>query len=229
MPKEKFKTVYVCTSCGEASPRWMGRCPSCGEWNTMVEDIVKETKGKGVSAPATGNAAIIASRLKDISTTEERSRIITGISELDRVLGGGIVLGSVVLLSGEPGAGKSTLLLHQWGNLEASGCTLHHGRERNLQGKLSCGQHACGWKKKISCWRRRPISVQFAIWLNKQNPGIVVIDSIQTMHCAEISSSQEACRRSKCTARLLTVAKRWKFPHLLWAMSIRTAQLPDRK
>ena len=111
MPKEKFKTVYVCTSCGEASPRWMGRCPSCGEWNTMVEDIVKETKGKGVSAPATGNAAIIASRLKDISTTEEHSRIITGISELDRVLGGGIVLGSVVLLGGEPGAGKSTLLL----------------------------------------------------------------------------------------------------------------------
>ena len=110
MPKEKFKTVYVCTSCGEASPRWMGRCPSCGEWNTMVEDIVKETKGKGVSAPATGNAAIIASRLKDISTTEEHSRIITGISELDRVLGGGIVLGSVVLLGGEPGAGKSTLL-----------------------------------------------------------------------------------------------------------------------
>ena len=69
MPKENFKTVYVCTSCGAASPGWMGRCPSCGEWNTMVEDIVKETKGKGVSAPATGNAAIIASRLKDISTT----------------------------------------------------------------------------------------------------------------------------------------------------------------
>ena len=99
----------------------------------MVEDIVKETKGKGVSAPATGNAAIIASRLKDISTTEEHSRIITGISELDRVLGGGIVLGSVVLLGGEPGAGKSTLLLQLCG-----------ARERNLQGKLSCGQHACG-------------------------------------------------------------------------------------
>ncbi len=81
-----------------------GTLPLCGEWNTMVEDIVKETKGKGVSAPATGNAAIIASRLKDISTTEEHSRIITGISELDRVLGGGIVLGSVVLLGGEPGA-----------------------------------------------------------------------------------------------------------------------------
>lgn len=95
----------------------------------MVEDIVKETKGKGVSAPATGNAAIIASRLKDISTTEEHSRIITGISELDRVLGGGIVLGSVVLLGGEPGAGKSTpSSAIMRGDLQASGCTLHHGR-----------------------------------------------------------------------------------------------------
>ena len=108
MPKDKLKTVYVCTSCGEVSSRWMGRCPSCGEWNTLVEDIVREQKSKGLSSKATrGNSAsgpvIAASKLKDISTTEERSRIITGISELDRVLGGGIVIGSVVLLGGEPG------------------------------------------------------------------------------------------------------------------------------
>ena len=142
MPKEKFKTVYVCTSCGEASPRWMGRCPSCGEWNTMVEDIVKETKGKGVSAPATGNAAIIASRLKDISTTEEHSRIITGISELDRVLGGGIVLGSVVLLANR--ARESPRFFCNYAGRFPGKWMYFTSRERNLQGKLSCGQHACG-------------------------------------------------------------------------------------
>ncbi|MEG1408082.1 MAG: ATPase domain-containing protein, partial [Ruthenibacterium sp.] len=137
MPKEKFKTVYVCTSCGEVSSRWMGRCPSCGEWNTMEEDVVKEATGKGLSAAqssrTSGGAAIVAKRLKDISTTEERSRIITGISELDRVLGGGIVLGSVVLLGGEPGAGKSTLLLQLCGAISEKVSVLYITGEESVR------------------------------------------------------------------------------------------------
>ena len=117
--KDKVKTIYVCTECGETSLRWLGQCPSCREWNTMQEDVVRDTKVK--AAPSTsrlgsGNALGSAKKLSEISTTEERSRIITGIGELDRVLGGGIVLGSVVLLGGEPGAGKSTLLLQICGN-----------------------------------------------------------------------------------------------------------------
>ena len=92
MPKDKFKTVYVCTNCGETSPRWMGRCPSCGAWNTMVEDVVREEKKTGLGGAAVriagGSGLLVASKLSDISTTEERSRIVTGISELDRVLGG---------------------------------------------------------------------------------------------------------------------------------------------
>ena len=109
MKEPKLKTVYVCSNCGETSPRWMGRCPSCGSWNTMNEDVVAEAPKAGLSgskaAPARqeGVTSLTAKRLADISTTEEKSRILTGISELDRVLGGGIVLGGVVLLSGEPG------------------------------------------------------------------------------------------------------------------------------
>lgn len=212
MPKEKFKTVYVCTSCGEVSPRWMGRCPSCGEWNTMVEDIVKETKGKGVSAPATGNAAIIASRLKDISTTEEHSRIITGISELDRVLGGGIVLGSVVLLGGEPGAGKSTLLLQLCGAISRQVNVLYiTGEESARQIKLRATRLRVE-EENIMLAAETDIG-SICDLVEQTKPGIVVIDSIQTMHCAEISSSAGSVSQVKeCTARLLTVAKTLEIP-----------------
>ena len=112
----KLKSVYVCSNCGETSPRWMGRCPSCGSWNTMNEDVVAEAPKAGTAAARQAAAArpegvtsLTARRLSEISTTEEKSRILTGISELDRVLGGGIVLGGVVLLSGEPGVGKTAL------------------------------------------------------------------------------------------------------------------------
>ena len=103
----KIKTVYVCSNCGETSPRWMGRCPSCGSWNTMNEDVVAEAPKPGTVAAKQAAAArpegvtsLTAKRLSEISTTEEKSRILTGISELDRVLGGGIVLGGVVLIRG---------------------------------------------------------------------------------------------------------------------------------
>ena len=195
MPKEKFKTVYVCTSCGEASPRWMGRCPSCGEWNTMVEDIVKETKGKGVSAPATGNAAIIAR-----------------ISELDRVLGGGIVLGSVVLLGGEPGAGKSTLLLQLCGAISRQVNVLYiTGEESTRQIKLRATRLRVE-EENIMLAAETDIG-SICDLVEQTKPGIVVIDSIQTMHCAEISSSAGSVSQVKeCTARLLTVAKTLEIP-----------------
>ena len=103
----KLKSVYVCSNCGETSPRWMGRCPSCGSWNTMNEDVVAEAPKAGTPAARQAAAArqegvttLTARRLSEISTTEEKSRILTGISELDRVLGGGIVLGGVVLIRG---------------------------------------------------------------------------------------------------------------------------------
>lgn len=99
MKEPKLKTVYVCSNCGETSPRWMGRCPSCGSWNTMNEDVVAEAPKAGLSsskaaAPARqeGVTSLTARRLADISTTEEKSRILTGISELDRALGNGVSL-----------------------------------------------------------------------------------------------------------------------------------------
>ena len=94
MKEPKLKTVYVCSNCGETSPRWMGRCPSCGSWNTMNEDVVAEAPKAGTAAAKQAAAArpegvttLTAKRLSEISMTEEKSRILTGISELDRVLG----------------------------------------------------------------------------------------------------------------------------------------------
>lgn len=213
MAKEKVKTIYVCTECGETSPRWMGRCPSCGSWNTMTEDVVRETKGKG-STPSVSNSAIriTAHKLKDISTTEERSRIITGISELDRVLGGGIVVGSVVLLGGEPGAGKSTLLLQLCGAVAQQLEILYiTGEESTRQIKLRAMRlHVV--EENITLAAETNIEAICDL-IEQTTPGLVVIDSIQTMHCDEISSSSGSVSQVKeCTARLLTVAKTHEIP-----------------
>lgn len=216
MPKDKFKTVYVCTNCGETSPRWMGRCPSCGAWNTMVEDVVREEKKTGLGGAAVrtagGSSLLVASKLSDISTTEERSRIVTGISELDRVLGGGIVLGSVVLLGGEPGAGKSTLLLQLCGAISASVDVLYiTGEESTRQIKLRALRLAVP-QENISLAAETDIG-SICDLIEATKPGLVVIDSIQTMHSADVSSSSGSVSQVKeCTARLLAVAKTHEIP-----------------
>ena len=144
MPKDKLKTIYVCNQCGETSPRWLGRCPSCGAWNTMTE----------AAAPVrvTGQTSLKPLKLKNVSTTEEKSRIVTGIAELDRVLGGGIVLGSVILIGGEPGIGKSTILLQLCGEVSRTRSVLYvTGEESVRQIKLRAVRlhpddalHGCG-------------------------------------------------------------------------------------
>lgn len=218
MPKDKFKTVYVCTNCGETSARWMGRCPSCGAWNTMTEDVVREEKpAKAVSAQGTargigGATTMIARALSDIGVTEEKSRIITGISELDRVLGGGIVLGSVVLLGGEPGAGKSTLLLQLCGAISQAVSVLYiTGEESTRQIKLRALRLEVP-QNGIRLAAETDIDTICAL-IQQEKPGLVVIDSIQTMHCSDVSSSAGSVSQVKeCTARLLAVAKNNEIP-----------------
>ena len=219
MPKDKFKTVYVCTNCGETSPRWMGRCPSCGAWNTMAEDVVREEKpvrasagGKGAVRGISSGSLITAHALSEISATEEKSRIITGISELDRVLGGGIVLGSVVLLGGEPGAGKSTLLLQLCGAISKAVSVLYiTGEESTRQIKLRALRLEVP-QDGIRLAAETEID-DICVLIEQEKPGLVVIDSIQTMHCGDISSSAGSVSQVKeCTSRLLAVAKNHEIP-----------------
>lgn len=216
MKDSKLKTIYVCSNCGETSPRWMGRCPSCGEWNTMAEDVVvpesKAAARKGLAPRSRGVTSLVPDRLSSISTTEEKSRIVTGISELDRVLGGGVVLGSVVLLGGEPGAGKSTLLLQLCGAISQQHEVLYiTGEESTRQIKLRANRLGVP-QENISLAAETELD-EICGLIEQAKPELVVIDSIQTMHCSDVSSSAGSVSQVKeCAARLLAVAKANEIP-----------------
>lgn len=215
MKDNKLKTIFVCSNCGESSPRWMGRCPSCGAWNTMVEDVVvpePKTAARSAAARPSGVTSITARRLSEVSTTEEKSRIVTGISELDRVLGGGVVLGSVVLLGGEPGAGKSTLLLQLCGAISDRCQVLYiTGEESVRQIKLRADRLQVP-QQNIHLAAETDIDDICGL-IEQTKPDLVVIDSIQTMHCNDVSSSAGSVSQVKeCSARLLTVAKNCEIP-----------------
>lgn len=218
MAKDKVKSVYVCSNCGETSLRWMGRCPSCGEWNTMTEDIVVTPSSTKTRLKPSGNIMrgigeeVEAKRLVEIGITEEKSRIVTGIGELDRVLGGGIVVGSVVLLGGEPGAGKSTLLLQLCGALPKDIEVLYiTGEESVRQIKLRATRLEIPQEQIFLAAETDIIAICSLI--EQRKPGLVVIDSIQTMHCDEIASSTGSVSQVKeCSTRLLNVAKSLEIP-----------------
>ncbi|MFV0412975.1 MAG: DNA repair protein RadA [Oscillospiraceae bacterium] len=214
--KEKLKTIYVCTNCGETTPRWLGKCPSCGEWNTLIEDVVKEEpsalRPKGRSARESTVSGTTAYRLHEIDTTEEKSRIPTGIHELDRVLGGGIVLGSVVLLGGEPGAGKSTLLLQLCGSVHAKKEVLYvTGEESVRQIKLRAKRLTVPEQNIIVAAESNVDEI--CALIEQQKPAFAVVDSIQTMYTPSLSSSAGSVSQVKeCASRLLQVAKELEIP-----------------
>lgn len=215
--KTKLKTIYVCTSCGEVTPRWMGKCPSCGEWNTLTEDVVADEK-TSKTAPVrsfknnTEVSAAVAQRLTDIDTNEQQSRIVSGINELDRVLGGGIVLGSMVLLGGEPGAGKSTMLLQLSGAVGNNRQVLYATGEESVR-QIKLRSKRLGIKEdNISIAAECNID-EITLLIANSRPEFVVIDSIQTMYTPSLSSSPGSVSQVKeCSARLLAVAKELEIP-----------------
>ena len=135
----KTKTVFVCNECGYESVKWMGQCQGCGSWNTLEEQLVAPKKSGAVASVSAIKSIAAAKTLSQIDAKDEH-RFVTGISELDRVLGGGIVKGSVVLLSGDPGIGKSTILLQVCNALNGGYRILYvSGEESPVQIKLRAG------------------------------------------------------------------------------------------
>jgi len=208
----KTKTIYVCSECGAASPKWSGKCPECGAWNTLNEEIVSEKTEK--SAKKTAASAVngnIPVKLKEI-TGKEEARMSTGIGELDRVLGGGIVKGSLVLVSGEPGIGKSTILLQICEQLGENISILYvSGEESPKQLRLRADR--LGVKSENLFILAQTDIETICEQATEKNPGLVIIDSIQTMSHESVSSAPGSVSQVReCTASLMRFAKSKEIP-----------------
>ena len=211
----KEKTVWFCTNCGNESPKWMGRCPACGEWNTMAEQTVvtgKPSRNSSISssAPASSNRPL---HLKDIDASAE-NRLSLGLTEVDRLLGGGIVKGSLVLIGGEPGIGKSTLSLQI--PLGSPGLkTLYVSGEESARQVKMRADRLGGDNSNCFIFSETDINNIIA-QADALKPDLMVVDSVQTMFSPNVDSSAGSVTQIKeVTAILLHFAKMSGIPVIL--------------
>ncbi len=200
----KEKTVFVCTECGYESPKWQGRCPDCGNWNTLVEEsriVGKPAKGETTRLPS---APAMVKPLEEIDA-DESVRFHTGLSELDRVLGGGIVPGSAVLVCGDPGIGKSTILLQMCRTLDKGLSVLYvSGEESPRQIKLRANRLGVTGGSVLLTASTDAEEIRETILANK--PDIVVVDSVQTLSAPGVSSSPGSVSQVRESSLLLISA-----------------------
>lgn len=208
----KIKTIYVCSNCGYENPKWYGKCPHCNEWDTMeeVERVAESGASKAASAVGVRKQPL-AQKIADIETKGEH-RYNTGLSEFDRVLGGGIVKGSLVLLSGDPGIGKSTILLQICQTLGESHTILYaSGEESAHQIKMRATRLGVTTPNLfVMCENNAAVVVE---QIKNQKPDIVIIDSIQTMMLDEVQSSSGSISQVReCTNAFMYAAKDLNIP-----------------
>lgn len=211
----KAKTAYTCSECGFETPRWYGKCPECGSWNTLTEYLKQpETAATRRAAPNPAQMDVIVSRITALSEETEIRRT-TGLGELDRVLGGGVVDGSAVLLSGDPGIGKSTLLLQICNTLCKQRTVLYiTGEESPRQIKMRATR--LGLESENLYIAAITDIEQVLNTIDHVKPGIVMVDSIQTMNFAALSSSSGSVTQVReCTNLLVRAAKTNEIPVFL--------------
>ncbi len=204
-----LKTIYICEKCEYKTPKWMGRCPSCGEWNSLIEDVIDtsaETSSAIKRRSVTGGASSCAIAFDQL-TLPEFIRSKTGLHELDRVLGGGLVNGSVVLLSGEPGIGKSTLLLQISDSLGAATRVLYiSGEESYGQLKLRAQRLGIGGQS-LYIYTETNIEAILS-QVDKVAPEVVIVDSVQTLFSDKLSSAPGSLTQVKeCAMAFIERAK----------------------
>jgi DNA repair protein RadA/Sms len=202
----KAKTIYSCTECGGQSPKWQGQCSHCGEWNTLVEAVAEATPVAGKNRYSALAASGKLQQLADVEASEVE-RTPTGIAEFDRVLGGGLVEGGVVLIGGDPGIGKSTLLLQALAHLSATKKVLYVSGEESAQ-QIALRAHRLALDA-------REVHLLPEIQLEKiqatvasEKPDVVVIDSIQTVYSEQLTSAPGSVAQVReCAAQLTRMAK----------------------
>jgi DNA repair protein RadA/Sms len=200
----KVKKRFICQECGYESARWMGKCPECEEWNTLVEEVYKPNKSHRESTFASLNSAVT---LKEVSI-EEEDRFSTGMGELNRVLGGGVVPGSLILIGGDPGIGKSTILLQISSQLALKDLRVLYvsGEESLKQIKLRAQRlNSQGDNLYILAETNLPVIEKV---MEDVKPDILMIDSIQTMYQPEVTSAPGSVSQVReVTAKLMQIAK----------------------
>ena len=200
----KTKTVFVCSNCGYESAKWLGKCPACNEWNSFYEEKVTGTVSS--SSGEKVKKSVTPRKLKEVEGISE-VRISTGIGELDRVLGGGLVKGSLVLVGGEPGIGKSTLILQLCNKMNGEGKVLYvSGEESAEQVKIRADRLNINNEDIMFLGETDIDIIQESIL--SINPKLVIIDSIQTMYSQEITSAAGTVSQVReITARIMRICK----------------------
>lgn len=213
----KIKSVYVCSNCGVESPKWVGRCPSCGEWNTYVEEVVKKDSSASSRAiSGIERAGVKPQLLRDV-TAKEETRIDMFDAELNRVLGGGLVKGSLVLIGGEPGIGKSTLVLQTVLQMKGLRTLYVSGEESAQQLKIRADRLAGGSADMENCYIFCETNLE-QVFVQAQNlqPDVLIIDSVQTMYTERAESSPGSITQVReCSASVLKYAKETGTPVLM--------------
>jgi DNA repair protein RadA/Sms len=205
----KVKSKFMCNDCGYESAKWMGKCPGCGQWNTMVEEIEKKASNhRATFAHSQGTTTLSkATPITSIETITE-PRISTDLVELNRVLGGGIVKGSLVLIGGDPGIGKSTLLLQVSSQLAKKQHSVLYisGEESMRQTKLRADRLGVS-SENLLVYSETDLE-EISRTIEKENPSFVIVDSIQTIfHPAVTSAPGSVSQVRECTAELMRIAK----------------------
>lgn len=210
----KLKSVYICNSCGFESPKWNGKCPGCNEWNTF-EEAVTEVKTPASRAKTVAKLVDMSDKIvkiNDINSDYDEVRYNTGLGELDRVLGGGLVKGSLVLLGGEPGIGKSTLLLQICEHLGKGNTILYISGEESVR-QIKLRADRLGVKSENLYILAQTNAEIICDIITKEKPGVVIIDSIQTMFMPDITSSHGSITQVReCTNLFMRTAKSEEIP-----------------
>lgn len=204
----KQKTLYICTACGAQSPKWNGQCGECGAWNTLEESLEPVASGKGRFAGYSGDAdSNLVIRLADVKAQGEAPRLSSGLKELDHVLGGGLVEGSVILIGGDPGIGKSTILLQTIANLSVQVDTLYVTGEESPQ-QISLRAQRLSIEQQNSHLLAETSVERIIAIARQRKPRVMVVDSIQTIYTELLQSAPGSVAQVReSAAQLVRYAK----------------------